>query len=143
VFITHDPNPSETQMKLICPSHCPSPLRVRARVCVCVCVFSKKREGSFSTSAQELSLNSVSRVIVLNPKVFVVFTDSKLVDCKIGNLAWEGLGWVLVCCLFGSHDSPAHTQDPRQGSPVSPAVGPPHQPPCPCPTSPPCGFCHQ
>ena len=42
-FITHDPDPSKTQMKLICLS---SPHFGEGCVCVCVCVCSKKQEGS-------------------------------------------------------------------------------------------------
>lgn len=50
-------------MKLICPPHWPSPARVHMCVHVRarVSVFSKKLEGSVSTSARELWPNSVSR----------------------------------------------------------------------------------
>ena len=46
-FITHDPDPSKTQMKLICLS---SPHFGEGCVCVCVCVF-KETGRELSSSA--------------------------------------------------------------------------------------------
>ena len=48
-FITHDPDPSKTQMKLICLS---SPHFGEGCVCVCVCVCVFKETGrELSSSA--------------------------------------------------------------------------------------------
>lgn len=106
-------------MKLICP-HCPS-------VCTCACVHVRLQRSKKGALAQVLKSfhSTVFPRIVLNSKVCVVCSGSKLVDCKIKTWlvkGWRGF-WLVGLSLLGAgpdsllthkiHSSAAQCPPPR------------------------------